>query len=131
MWLNAPWTELLGLPKQLSDFTVRSNADALAEIVYIYLDNAVKYSPKGSTIEVFSEDRKSISVRDHGKGIANADLPRIFNRFYRADESRNSAGFGLGLSLARRMAEQIGAKVSAANNRGKTAPGATFTVKIK
>ena len=110
---------------------LNTNEDALSEIVYIFLDNAVKYAPANSTVEIYSSDKKSISVRDHGSGIADKDLPNIFNRFYRADESRNSEGFGLGLSLASRMAEQLNGKVQAANNSGKNAPGATFTVKLK
>lgn len=116
---------------QVRLFTMTTNEDALSEIIYIYLDNAVKYSPSGSTIEIFSDDKRQISVRDHGDGINDEDLPNIFNRFYRGDKSRNSDGLGLGLSLASRLAEQIGAKVSANNNPGKDAPGATFTVKVK
>ena len=121
----------IAIDNQVGHFILTTNEDALSEIIYIYLDNAVKYSPSSSTIEIFSNDKNSISVRDHGSGIAPKDLPNIFNRFYRADESRNSEGFGLGLSLASRMAEQLGGKVSAANNSGKYAPGATFTIKMK
>ena len=116
---------------QVGHFVLSTNEDALAEVVYIFLDNAVKYAPAGSTIEIFSSDKKSVSVRDHGPGINPKDLPNIFNRFYRADESRNSGGFGLGLSLASRMAEQLGGKAIAVNNSGKYAPGATFTVKLR
>lgn len=121
----------IAIDNHVGHFILTTNEDALSEIIYIYLDNAVKYSPSSSTIEIFSNDKNSISVRDHGPGIAPKDLPNIFNRFYRADESRNSEGFGLGLSLASRMAEQLGGKVSAANNSGKYAPGATFTIKTK
>ena len=121
----------IAIDNQVGHFTVNSNEDALAEIIYIYLDNAIKYAPASSAIEIISNGKNSISVRDHGGGIAEKDLPHIFNRFYRADESRNSEGFGLGLSLASRMAEQLGGKVSAANNTGKHAPGATFTLKLK
>lgn len=116
---------------KIGHFMLNTNEDALSEIVYIFLDNAVKYAPADSTVEIYSSDKKSISVRDHGPGIADKDLPNIFNRFYRADESRNSEGFGLGLSLASRMAEQLNGKVQAANNSGKNVPGATFTVKLK
>ena len=116
---------------KIGHFMLNTNEDALSEIVYIFLDNAVKYAPADSTVEIYSSDKKSISVRDHGSGIADKDLPNIFNRFYRADESRSSEGFGLGLSLASRMAEQLNGKVQAASNSGKNAPGATFTVKLK
>lgn len=121
----------IAVDNKVGHFTLNTNEDALSEIVYIFLDNAVKYAPADSTVEIYSSDKKSISVRDHGPGIADKDLPNIFNRFYRADESRNSEGFGLGLSLASRMAEQLNGKVQAANNSGKNAPGATFTVKLK
>ena len=120
----------IAVDNKVGHFTLNTNEDALSEIVYIFLDNAVKYAPADSTVEIYSSDKKSISVRDHGPGIADKDLPNIFNRFYRADESRNSEGFGLGLSLASRMAEQLNGKVQAANNSGKNAPGATFTLKI-
>lgn len=121
----------IAIDNRVSHFTLMTNGDALAEIIYIYLDNAVKYSPDHSTVEIYSSDNRSISVRDHGSGIATKDLPNIFNRFYRADESRNSEGFGLGLSLASRMAEQLGGRAIAANNSGKSAPGATFTIRLK
>lgn len=121
----------IAIDNQVGHFTLNANEDALSEIIYIFLDNAVKYAPADSTVEVYSSDKKSVSVRDHGSGIADKDLPNIFNRFYRADESRNSDGFGLGLSLASRMAEQLNGKASAANNSGANAPGATFTVKLK
>mgnify|MGYP001683738260 FL=1 len=115
---------------QLGDKSLKlvANADALIEILYIYLDNAIKYSPENSRIEIISDGKKNLAVRDHGSGIADKDLPNVFNRFYRADESRNSEGFGLGLSLASRLAEQMGAKVSATNNPSRCGSGATFTI---
>lgn len=118
------------IDSQLGDKSLKlvANADALIEILYIYLDNAIKYSPENSQIEIISDGKKSLVVRDHGSGIADKDLPNVFNRFYRADESRNSEGFGLGLSLASRLAEQMGAKVSATNNPSRYGSGATFTI---
>ena len=119
------------IKNEVKPITATTNEDALAEVIYIYLDNAIKYSPEGSMVEIFAEDKHSIYVRDHGPGIADKDLPNIFKRFYRADESRNSTGFGLGLSLASRIADQLGAKVSATNNNGKQASGATFGIHLK
>ena len=118
------------IDNQLGDKSLKlvANADALIEILYIYLDNAIKYSPENSQIEIISDGKKSLAVRDHGSGIADKDLPNVFNRFYRADESRNSEGFGLGLSLASRLAEQMGARVSATNNPSRYDSGATFTI---
>ena len=118
------------IDNQLGDKSLKlvANADALIEILYIYLDNAIKYSPENSRIEIISDGKKSLAVRDHGSGIADKDLPNVFNRFYRVDESRNSEGFGLGLSLASRLAEQMGAKVLATNNPSRYGSGATFTI---
>lgn len=109
---------------------VQTNADALAEIIYIYLDNAIKYAPAHSKVEILG-DKDAISVRDHGRGVDEKDLPHLFDRFYRADKSRNSSGFGLGLSLASSLADRMGAKVSAANNPADAKPGATFTIKLR
>lgn len=123
-------TKKITIDNQLGDKSLKlvANADALVEILYIYLDNAIKYSPENSQIEIISDGKKSLAVRDHGSGIADKDLPNVFNRFYRADESRNSEGFGLGLSLASRLAEQMGARVSATNNPSRYDSGATFTI---
>lgn len=117
----------IAIDNQVQSFTTRANADALTEILVVYLDNAIKYSPEHSDIAIYSRDGKSIAVKDRGHGIDKKDLPKLFDRFYRSDESRHSEGFGLGLSLAKRLAEQMGMKVSARNNRGK---GATFTVEL-
>ncbi len=105
----------------------------LSQIVTIMLDNAIKYSPQDTTITVSAAQQKRhvlLQIRDQGAGIAEKDLPHIFDRFYRADQSRsrqNTEGHGLGLAIAQALAEHIGAKLSAANNQGS---GATFTIAI-
>lgn len=106
---------------------------SLTELFVILLDNAIKYSPKGSriTIEIKKSDKHlEIVVSDHGMGIKASDLPHIFSRFYRADISRSKEkvdGYGLGLSIAKRIAELHGAKISATSVPGK---GSQFTVKF-
>jgi signal transduction histidine kinase len=89
------------------------------------LENAVRYSPEGATIEV-SVARKDggralVSFQDHGTGIAPADLPHVFERFYRGDPSRTRAtgGFGLGLAIAKALVEAYGGSITA-----ESAPGA-------
>src|SRR5258708_19165132 len=85
------------------------NKYSLTELLVILLDNAIKYSPKETTIEI--ESRKSdgqiiISVKDSGIGIDEKDIPHIFDRFYRADAARTrkgSGGYGLGLSIAKKI----------------------------
>ncbi len=89
----------------------RGDEDRLRQLVLILLDNAVKYTPVGGTVTLGlkqSRNRIEISVRDTGVGIPPNDLPRVFERFYRADpaRSRNPGGTGLGLSIARWIVER-------------------------
>jgi signal transduction histidine kinase len=73
------------------------------------------------------EDRVEVAVRDTGVGIAESDLPRIFDRFYRADKSRQCDGTGLGLAIARWIVEQHGGAISVQSREGE---GSTFTVSL-
>ncbi len=81
------------------------------------LDNAVKWSPPGGTIEVRVAEGE-LSVRDHGPGIADEDLPQVFDRFYRSASARGLPGSGLGLAIVRQIAEQHGGSVTAASAPG-------------
>ena len=70
------------------------------------IDNAVKFSPKGGSIRIrltASEQNILVSVRDHGCGIAEPDLKRIFDKFYQTDTAPKEEGNGLGLALAQRI----------------------------
>ena len=89
------------------------------------LDNAVKYSPAGAPIEVTVRDAE-VLVADHGPGIAEEDLPRIFDRFYRSAAARSKPGAGLGLAIVREAAEAHGGKASAES----TAGGARFRLTL-
>jgi two-component system phosphate regulon sensor histidine kinase PhoR len=108
------------------------NADEnrLQEVIYNLLDNAVKYSPSGGQISLqaaVNGDRVRISVADQGIGIPEADLPRIFERFYRADKarSRELGGTGLGLSIVKHIVQLHGGTVEAESEPGK---GTTISV---
>lgn len=103
---------------------MRANAEALMEILEILLDNAVKYSPVGSKITV-SNDGAKICVSDQGSGVAEEDLPHIFERFYRAEKSHTTCGHGLGLALAQHLAVQQGLRIVVQNNEKK---GTNFIV---
>jgi len=81
------------------------------------LDNAVKYSPAGAPIDIAVRDG-AVVVCDHGPGIAAADLPHVFDRFYRAPDSRGLPGSGLGLAIVRQVAETHAGAV-----RAESAPG--------
>ena len=102
----------------------------LQEIVYNLLDNAVKYSKRGGTITVqarVEDHRVRLSVTDEGVGIRESDVPRIFERFYRADKarSRELGGTGLGLSIVKHIAQLHGGSVEAESQLGR---GTTVSV---
>lgn len=90
------------------------------------LDNAVKWGPSGGPVEVLVREGR-FEVRDHGPGIAAEDLPRVFDRFYRAPAARALPGSGLGLAIVRQMAETHGGTVEAADDPGG---GARLTLSL-
>ena len=81
------------------------------------LDNAIKWSPPGGTIEVRLVGG-TLTVRDHGPGIAEADLPHVFDRFYRAAAARALPGSGLGLAIVKQTVDDHGGNVTVANADG-------------
>ena len=81
------------------------------------LDNAAKWSPPGAEVEVEVRDGQ-VAVRDHGPGIADEDLPYVFDRFYRARSARGLPGSGLGLAIVRQVAEAHGGEVVAERANG-------------
>jgi len=95
------------------------------------LDNAIKYTPSGGAVSVsLSENEERdviITVKDTGIGISQSDLPRIFERFYRCDQSRSKPGIGLGLSLARAIARAHGGDITVTSIQDQ---GSTFTVTL-
>ena len=90
------------------------------------LDNAIKWSPPGGTVEVRLVDRR-LTVRDHGPGIAEADLPHVFDRFYRAAAARALPGSGLGLAIVKQTVDDHGGSVTVANADGG---GALLTLRF-
>jgi signal transduction histidine kinase len=103
---------------------VDGDPDRLKQLLIILLDNAMKYTPAGGRVGVaLRRDGRyaSVTVVDSGIGIAPADLPRVFERFYRADlaRSRDPGGTGLGLSIARWIAQQHGGDVTLSSEPGR------------
>jgi two-component system, OmpR family, sensor histidine kinase MprB len=90
------------------------------------VDNAVKWSPDGAPVEVTVKDG-TVTVRDHGPGIASPDLPHVFDRFYRAAAARKLPGSGLGLAIVRQVAEAHGGTVTAELAAGG---GSVFTLRL-
>jgi two-component system phosphate regulon sensor histidine kinase PhoR len=103
---------------------LQADESRLQEVIYNLLDNAVKYSQPGGTVSLRAEivaDRVRISVADQGVGIREADLPRIFERFYRVDpgRSRQEGGTGLGLAIVKHLVEAHGGRVEAESELGR------------
>jgi two-component system sensor histidine kinase MprB len=97
---------------QLEECVVRGVPARVDRAVRNLLDNAAKWSPAGSVVEVSVRDGEVV-VRDHGPGIDESDLPHVFDRFYRAPSARGLPGSGLGLAIVRQVAESVGGSVSA------------------
>ena len=97
---------------QLDETVVRGSPERLHRAVTNLLDNAVKWSPAGAAVEVRVGDG-AVTVRDHGPGIADEDLPFVFDRFYRASAARSLPGSGLGLAIVRQVAESHGGRATA------------------
>ncbi len=94
---------------RLTSSKVKGDQNRLVELFTIFLDNAIKYSPQKTTIKIISENKNkqvSIKIIDHGIGIDQKDLNKIFDRFYQIDNSRtkvNNSGYGLGLAIAKKI----------------------------
>jgi two-component system phosphate regulon sensor histidine kinase PhoR len=104
--------------------TIRADEERLREVYDNLLDNAVKYSGKGGSVSLAAERHNGeviLSVSDSGVGISQDDLPRIFERFYRADKarSRELGGTGLGLSIVKHIAQLHGGRVEAQSEPGR------------
>ena len=104
-------------------FTLHADGTRLEEVVYNLLDNAVKFSPENGQIHLRATSRGSdivLSVADSGLGIGKEHLPRIFERFYRADKarSRELGGTGLGLAIVKHIAQLHGGRVEAESELG-------------
>ena len=115
--------------------TIYGDPAKLHDALRNLLENAVNYSPEGSTISIGAhrnDTRILITVADQGRGIPDADLPRVFERFYRVDKARSRGerdpgGTGLGLAIVKHLIELHGGRVTAAN---RAEGGAIFTVEL-
>jgi two-component system, OmpR family, sensor histidine kinase MprB len=96
---------------------VRGDGERIARAVANLLDNATKWSPPGGLVEVGLRDG-ALTVRDHGPGFHEADLPLVFDRFHRAKDARSKPGSGLGLAIVRQAADAHGGFVEASNAPG-------------
>jgi two-component sensor histidine kinase len=111
---------------------VSADADRTAQVLRNLIDNALKYSPDGSSVEVKVISEKgnvTVSVADHGRGISAENLPLVFERFYRVDRSRSrsTGGSGLGLAIAKQLVEAQGGSIRA---ESKVGGGSTFSFSL-
>ncbi len=121
------------LDLDLSKITLKGDKDNLREMISVFVDNAIKYTPGGGKVKISTRTEKEyavIEVADTGIGIAEEDLPHIFDRFYRADKSwvgRDDPGFGLGLSVAKEIINLHHGYVDVESTLGE---GSKFIIKL-
>ena len=109
---------------------VSGDADHLRQAIANLVTNAVRHTPDGTPIEVSTRvagDRATVTVRDHGPGLAPDAVDHVFDRFWQADSARVGAGSGLGLSIVAGIAEEHGGEARAANPADG---GAAFTLDV-
>jgi two-component system phosphate regulon sensor histidine kinase PhoR len=119
-------------PEEPSAAEVRTDEEALRQMLENLLDNAIKYTPDGGRIRVRwygRGDQICFEVEDNGIGIPVEDLPRIFERFYRVDKarSRELGGTGLGLAIVKNLAQVLRGSVKVSSDLGK---GSLFTISL-
>ena len=107
----------LRFESRLEPYRLVGASSRLERTVDNVLDNAIKWSPPGGAVEV-GLAAGTLTVRDHGPGIAAADLPHVFDRFYRAAAARALPGSGLGLAIVKQTVDDHGGSVTAANADG-------------
>ncbi len=128
---RAGLTISVNIPEGLPD--VLADSPRLEQVLVNLLHNAIKFTPEGGKIELAVEacedkaDRIRFMVRDLGVGIPEADLPRIFERFFKADRARAGGGTGLGLAIARHLVQAHRGKIWAESVEGQ---GSTFFFQI-
>ena len=121
-------TKSIKIIKKVTPVTILGSEDRLTEMFVNLIENAIKYSPNGKSIKIKSKEVKDnvyISVIDFGPGIPQEQISHLFDRFYRADSSRSTNGFGLGLSIVQEIAKSHHGSVKVNSIVGK---GSSFTI---
>lgn len=118
---------------QVKNFSLEGDRQSLTELFVIFLDNAIKYSHKNTAILLTSKKTDhflNVDIKDEGIGIADQDLPHLFDRFYRVDKSRTKTdvqGYGLGLSIARQIIDRHNGSIEVESEEGI---GTTFSIQL-
>ena len=131
--IKAAQAKNISIEEAVSHLQIQGDAHSLTRALIVLLDNAVKYSGDDSTVKIFGAVHgkvAAIRVEDRGAGIAAEQLPHIFDRFYRADQARSKqqvSGYGLGLSIAKKIVEQHHGQIHVRSTLGE---GSTFTIRL-
>ena len=128
--LEPTWSHKnIGWQLDLNEISITSDQELLNQVWVNIIQNAIKFSPAGSDIEVrvFRDGNAVVEIQDHGCGMSEEAQTRIFDKFYQADKSRKQEGVGLGLSLVKRIVDMLGCTVSVKSREGE---GATFRVEL-
>ncbi len=108
------------------DFKVNTSKEYLSIILKVLMENAIKYSTDNKKIDIeFNPFQKKLSIKDYGIGIDKENLKNIFERFYKVDSSRSQKGHGLGLSIAKKLADALNIKITVESEINK---GTKFTL---
>ena len=119
----------IGWQLDLQEVSVTSDQELLNQVWINIIQNAIKFSPDESEIEVrvFREGNAIVEIQDHGCGMTEEAQKRIFDKFYQADKSRKQEGVGLGLSLVKRIVDMMGGTITVTSAVGE---GSTFRVEL-
>lgn len=123
----------IGIESTVGKQKAIANPEVLTDTLVVLLDNAIKYSPRKSTVTIAAREQGKhilLDVADTGHGIDEKDIPHVFDRFYRADTSRSKShveGHGLGLSIAKRSVEAMGGTIAVSSEVNK---GTTFIIRL-
>ena len=128
--LESKWSKKdIELELDFGEYTIRANEELMKQVWINLLDNAVKFTPEGHTIQVQITQRRGkliVEVRNTGSHIPPECQKKIFNKFYQADESHSAQGNGIGLAIVKRVAELHRGKASVSSEKNVT----TFTVEL-
>jgi signal transduction histidine kinase len=124
-YAKAAQQKKIRITDDVGELSIMGDKDSLIEMISVFIDNAIKYSPGGGSVKISATKRSNniiIVISDNGSGIKQSDLPHIFDRFYRADSARardSAGGYGLGLAIAKKIAEAHHGHIEVASTIGK------------
>ena len=112
------------------EIRLSTDQSLMTQLLLNLVENGIKYGKAGGTVTVWAQEQDGhtlLTIQDDGIGIGETDLPRIFDRFYRADQARDRSGSGLGLSIVKWIVELHGWTIQVVSELGK---GTRFMIKM-